>query len=121
MIPPGFVLALESLSQLHNKLKGGIFNMENEKETRTVTIPLSDFEEMRSKAAQYTALRNTLRFEVEMEYKNEMKSISELYDKYYEKYSESYKRVKELESEIEYLKCELERCKSRKRWKIWKR
>ena len=45
MIPPGFVLALESLSQLHNKLKGGIFNME--KETKTVTIPLSEFEEMR--------------------------------------------------------------------------
>lgn len=119
MIPPGFVLALELLSQLHNKLKGGIFNME--KETRTVTIPLSVFEEMRSKAAQYTTLRNTLRFEVEMEYKNEMKSISELYDKYYEKYSESDKRVKELESEIEDLKSKLERCKSRKRWKIWKR
>lgn len=43
MIPPGFVLALESLSQLQNKLKGGIFNMGKEKETITVTIPLSEF------------------------------------------------------------------------------
>lgn len=91
-----------------------------EQETKTVTMPLSEFEEIRSKAAQYTALRDTIKSDLEIKYKDSLDKISDEYCKYYQKYSESEKRVRKLESEIKDLKSELEKYKSRKWWQIWK-
>lgn len=80
-----------------------------EKETKTVTIPISEFEEMRSKAAMYNSLRTSIKEELEREYEVEIKALSKLYNEYYDKYSKASYEAERLELEIGDLKSKLEK------------
>lgn len=111
---PGYVLVLGALATLPDKLKGGIFDMEQD--NKTITLPYTEYLQLRSQAAQYKATRNDVRREVIEEYK-----------KYIEKYFDEHKictmlesRLTSKEAEINRLNEELNKYKSRKWWQFWK-
>lgn len=77
-----------------------------EQETKTVTMPLSEFEEMRSMAAQYKSTKDVVMHECRDEICKEMEDLCA--------------RILKVTIENNKLKEELKRYKSRKWWQIWK-
>ena len=75
-------------------------------ETKTVTMPLSEFEEMRSRAAQYKVTKDVVMHECRDEICKEMEDLCA--------------RILKVTIENNNLKEELKRYKSRKWWQIWK-
>lgn len=111
---PGYVLALEALATLPDKLKGGIFDMEQD--NKTITLPYTEYLQLQSQAAQYKATRDDVRREIAEEYKPYI-------DKYFTEHCicETLERKLKLKDrEIERLNEELKQYKSRKWWQFWK-
>lgn len=110
----GILLAMKSLSGLFEtmqKLK------DMEKETKTITLPYSEFLELQNIKGQYLLTRDSIIREVEIKYKDEIVSLTEELDSLNRKYLESRMEVNSLQNEIRLLKLKI---KSRRWWEIWK-
>lgn len=110
---PGYVLALGALATLPDKLKGEIFDMEQD--NKTITLPYTEYLQLQSQAAQYKATKEDVRRELTEEYKQFM-------DKYFDEHricTMLELRLTSKEAEINKLNEELNKYKSRRWWQFW--
>lgn len=114
----GILLAMKSLSDLFETMKK---LKDMEKETKTITMPYSDFLVLQDKASKYMKTEKQVHEELEMNYKDTIKRLQEEYEKYYEKYRKSENENDSLKRKINSLESKIILLKSRRWWEIWKR
>lgn len=75
-----------------------------EQETKTITMPLSEYRRMEEIVANYRDCKDKLRKEFDDMYKEAIKQLNEGYNNYYDKCVLYGKRIKELEEELQKYK-----------------
>lgn len=88
-----------------------------EKETKTITMPYSEFLELQNIKGKYFLTRDSIIREVEMKYKDDIVSLTEELTSLNREYLNSRMEVNSLQNEIRLLKLKI---KSRRWWEIWK-
>lgn len=113
----GVRLAMKSISDFLSIME----KMKNTSEDKkTITLPYSEFLELKNNSEKYKKSREEIYEELKSEYKSTINSLQDGYSKYYEKYCESRNENERLKVRIDTLESKIKTLKSRKWWRIWR-